>query len=136
MTSFKKLSVLWLPLILYMSLMWHLSSRPIEVPSLDIPFLDKFLHLIEYAIFGFLLARAVSFDAKPDRKIAFSILIIFLAVAWGALDEYHQSFVETRDANVWDFVFDCCGAGLGNFLFISLLPNGNRLEFGNKLFIK
>jgi len=107
---------LWSPLIIYMAFMWFLSSQSGDkIQLVPIPFLDKVLHFLEYLIFGFLVARVISLPEGKKSRIRLFISVIVIALIWGAIDELHQSFVPLRDANLFDLIADCIGAGAGQF---------------------
>ena len=72
----------------------------------------KLAHFTEYAILGFLAARA--FRSYP-RWFLISLMLI---VVYALLDEYHQSFVPSRTASVFDSLIDTAG-GLSALIFIS-----------------
>ena len=93
------------------------STNKIKI-TIDIPYIDKVFHIGEYAFFSFLLARALAAGKKPENKIIFWGTVFLLACAWGIIDEFHQSFVITRQASIFDVFADCIGAGLGQFLII------------------
>jgi VanZ family protein len=69
----------------------------------------KLAHLTEYAILGFLAARA--FRTSPHLAIRrrWFLISLGLIVAYALLDEYHQSFVPTRTASVFDSFIDMTG---------------------------
>jgi VanZ family protein len=66
----------------------------------------KIAHLTEYAILGFLAARA--FRASPIRARWFLISAV-LIVVYALFDEYHQSFVPSRTASIYDSLIDMTG---------------------------
>ena len=108
----------WVPVYLYTTLIFIVSSIPRPLPpGLQFPFLDKGLHMIEYGILGFLLARALSSDSPPRLSHSFRMWAILFAVLYGATDEWHQLFVPMREASVADLFFDGVGASLGQFFF-------------------
>lgn len=72
----------------------------------------KLAHFTEYAILGFLAARAF----RPYRRW-FLISAILIAV-YALLDEYHQTFVPSRTASIFDSFIDMAG-GLTALIFIS-----------------
>ena len=72
----------------------------------------KLAHFTEYAILGFLAARA--FRPRPRW---FLISLILIAV-YALLDEYHQSFVPSRTASIFDSLIDTAG-GLSALIFVS-----------------
>ena len=63
----------------------------------------KLAHFTEYAILGFLAARA--FRPRPRWFLICAILIVVYAL----LDEYHQSFVPSRTASIFDSLIDSAG---------------------------
>lgn len=97
-----------LPAILYLAFTWLASSQTADSFPSDIN--DKIAHIGEYGLLALLLVFAFTgFDAErigPGSLLA----VLFLSVAWGVLDEYHQSFVATRESSVLDLVADGAGA--------------------------
>jgi VanZ family protein len=78
-------------------------------------FLRKCCHVIEYAVFGFLIFRALSHSSTPLPawswpRVGGALLIVFL---YAASDEYHQRFVPTRTPRVLDVSIDTAGGALG-----------------------
>ena len=63
----KKFFRYWLPLYLYAGIIFYMSSLSHPLPKVSIPYFDKFLHLIEYGVFGILAARA--FKNSPREKL-------------------------------------------------------------------
>ena len=63
----------------------------------------KVAHFTEYAILGFLAARA--FRSYP-RWFAISVALV---VVYALIDEYHQSFVPSRTASIFDSLIDMAG---------------------------
>lgn len=92
-----------LPALLYMGLIFWMSSRPAPESLQTWPILwgMKAVHLVEYAILCLLwlwgLARATRW---PFRRVA--LLAVLLTFLWGVSDELHQSFVPGRTARVTD----------------------------------
>jgi VanZ family protein len=72
----------------------------------------KVAHFTEYAILGFLAARAFRIH---QRWFLISLLLI---VAYALIDEYHQSFVPSRTASILDSFIDMAG-GLSALIFVS-----------------
>jgi len=72
----------------------------------------KLAHFTEYAILGFLAARA--FRTSPRWFLISAVLIVVYAL----LDEYHQSFVPSRTASIFDSLIDMAG-GISALIFIS-----------------
>ena len=75
----------------------------------------KAAHVTEYAILAVLLFRALV--GGGNRRTAHAWLVIFLAGAYAAFDEYHQSFVASRTGSPRDVAIDVCGALVGVMLY-------------------
>ena len=69
----------------------------------------KIAHFTEYAILAYLAARA--FRTSPQAALANRwFLVAFALVAVYALfDEYHQTYVPSRTASIYDSLLDMCG---------------------------
>ncbi len=102
-------------LVLWCAVTWKLSSErdPASYVGVDLELPDKLVHGIEYAVGGFLAAAAL----RRDRRFWTWTTAVVFCVAWGALDEFHQSFVPGRDATVMDLAADAVGAAVGAFAF-------------------
>lgn len=124
--DFSKNLKFWFPVIVYSGIIYLGSSIPGKIAPSPIPFLDKILHMLEYAPFGFLIGRAL-FYARPRRMGAkiFMAAITFLCLLYGLMDEYHQSFVLGRDSSLWDALADTVGGFLGGLVFIFRKGYGN-----------
>ncbi len=76
----------WLPVILYVGLIFGASS----VPGRDIPTLfpgsDKLEHLTEYGLFGLLLGRAFRFTVGGGRGKIWSLSTVLLGGFVGGMD--------------------------------------------------
>jgi VanZ family protein len=102
---------LWAPPIAYMIIIFTLSAQPDPVPALTERFWDKTLHFVGYAGLCVLFCRAF---AGERVALAAALVCAFVATsAYGASDEFHQSFTPGRSASILDWVADTVGAGLG-----------------------
>lgn len=73
--------------------------------------LRKAAHPGEYAVLGWLVARALE---QPWRgTVAIALQALALCAAFAALDELHQSFVPSRGAAPTDVALDSLGAAAG-----------------------
>jgi VanZ family protein len=121
----------WLPLCVYMSAVFVVSSMP-TLPTPDPKLLkpDKLWHFLEYAILGFLAFRAFQ-NASGEwvNRHPYLLAILFVAV-FGATDEIHQSFVSGRDANPLDWMADATGGALamGVIRLKNMRTNANRAK--------
>jgi VanZ family protein len=72
-------------------------------------FTRKLAHFSEYALLGLLAARA--FRTSPNSTISsyWFKISLFLVIGYALLDEYHQSFVPSRTASIFDSFIDITG---------------------------
>jgi VanZ family protein len=108
-------------------LLWLKPDSSLETVALIQFCVRKAAHLTEYAILALLLCRAVF--RGTNLKWAMSTLfvsawIVCVLVATG--DEFHQSFIESREASLWDVMIDAGGAIFG--LLIGRVSRGGALR--------
>lgn len=110
----RKLVMAWAPAVLYMALIWVLSSLTLRTHfPFEVPLRDKGIHFVEYAVLGFLVFHA-TLATWPRRPIVRTFLVaVLITIAWGVLDEMHQAFVPTRAAETLDLLADSVGAVTG-----------------------
>ena len=95
-------------LLLYCSFIYWLSSKPaIPMPMLFLH-QDKIHHLGAYFIMGVLAWRC--FRMYLSKPVLIGLCSVLFCSLYGASDEWHQSFVEGRTADVFDWVADTLGA--------------------------
>ena len=99
----------WVPVILYAGLIFTVSSFPLPPPKVEIPFIDKFAHLVEYGILGFLFYRALRVSRLAKQVF---ILAIIFSILYALSDEIHQFFVPGRKFDFWDLAADSLGVVL------------------------
>ena len=123
----------WLPPLVWMALIWSMSSDPGSADNSAGPFawimtvlfpwatpaqielahlaVRKLGHMIEYAILAVLWFRTL----YTGRRLPFTssaLAALAISVAWAIADEFHQSFVPSRNASAFDVIFDSTGASL------------------------
>jgi VanZ family protein len=99
---------LWLPVILYMAAIFFASSIPDPPVPSDVS--DVSLHETAYFGLTLLLIRALSRERWSGVTLATLAAAWCIAVAYGATDEWHQSFVPNRHAELRDLGSDAIGA--------------------------
>lgn len=93
---------------LAMFLATHLPMPKVEAAPQNT---DKLVHLVMYGGFSFLLAVWLTSRMVSKAKVIGGTL--GMGAIYGLLDELLQIPIESRSADVWDFVMDLCGAVLG-----------------------
>lgn len=114
---------LWLPVVLWMFLIFHFSSGRVPVASIiywqDFA-VKKTGHFFLFGILVVFLYRALQGESV-DRKKAI-IWAIVIAIFYGATDEFHQMFTQGREARLRDVFIDGAGATAIGYLIYSVLP--------------
>ena len=108
----------WLPVVAWAALIFGLSS--ISGLSTNLGFWDLLLrkaaHVVEYAILGALLLRAL------ERELP----ALVAGVAYACTDEIHQHFVPGRNGSPLDLLIDAAGVLLGVVLLQRARRSGQR----------
>jgi len=117
MKSRLKKQLRFLPPLLWMALIFYLSSRQRLAVSgnyLVSFMIFKTLHIIEYGILFFLWHFALRENGLGPYKNKKSIkLAAIISILYGIFDELHQTFVPTREGKLRDVFID----SLGVFIF-------------------
>ncbi|MBI5568034.1 MAG: VanZ family protein [Chloroflexi bacterium] len=110
----KKSLNLWLPVLLWMGVIFigsSIGSMPQVGGDTTDAIVHRTAHLIEFALLGWLVLRALSDGRLPDRR-TFIIALIVVTV-YGASDELHQRFTPGRSSELSAVVFDAVGGLIG-----------------------
>ncbi len=112
--SAKRFLWLWLPLLVWMGVIFWGSSIG-NMPQVGGVATDTIVHrgahLLEFAILGWLVLRAIGADRPVTRR---ELLIALMTVAlYGASDEFHQRFTPGRNSELSAVVFDTVGGLIG-----------------------
>ncbi len=102
--------------------MFFLSSLSKPLPGIEIPFLDKALHICEFIIFALLLSRALKNSSKKILFQNFKIIAVLVSVLYGISDEYHQYFTSERQCSLWDVLADSIGGTIGVLIYGRYCP--------------
>jgi VanZ family protein len=139
--KWRSLIIYWLPVIGWMALIFSASSdrmsfehssrilAPIlhflfphlsaEAVNAIVFYIRKCAHLTEYAILALLFWRALRKPVRKDRRPwegGHARLAVMLVALYAASDEFHQSFVPSRQASVVDVMIDTIGGVVGILL--------------------
>ena len=90
----------------------------------------KIAHFTEYAILGFLAARAFRTSPRPAISQRWFLICATLVVVYALIDEYHQSFVPSRTASLFDSMIDMAG-GLTALLIVRRRAADSTHEHGS-----
>lgn len=87
------------------------------IPDVGFRFADKAVHFFMYGGLGLLFARAMH---NPPRTTRVRVVVasFLLVVALGALDEWHQHFIQGRSTEFADWVADSSGGFLGALVWV------------------
>jgi VanZ family protein len=125
----------WGSVVGYCAVLFVLSAQPdLQVPS-PFPLSDKLVHFFLYAGLGWLWARAVKWSL-PEwsiHKILFMTLLF--TGGYGFSDEWHQSYVPGRFAELQDVVADAVGGIVGGYCYLlwrQKRRTGNEEEQGQR----
>ena len=113
----KKFIYYWLPVIIYCLLIFIQSSYPSPESIPALPYIDKILHFVAYAILGVLFFRAFRTQRFKENINLVIVLSILSSSLYGLSDEIHQYFVPCRDTDIMDFFADVMGSICGVFIF-------------------
>lgn len=106
----------YLPVLLWMSLIFYFSSIPglrSGTSSIAIEiFLRKSAHIFEYLILAILLGRIFNFYWKT-QSLKIGIATFLISIFYAISDEVHQFFVDDRSGRVFDVMIDGIGILLG-----------------------
>ena len=108
----------WLPLLIYVGLIFLLSSLS-KMPHTILSFVpDKLLHFIEYALLAALTARAINSLPRPNAWWLVLLVTMGVVAVLGVLDELYQSTIPHRHPDVLDWVADAAGGLAGGICYL------------------
>lgn len=115
----------WLPPIGWCILIFVFSSREGLPVSLERG-TDKIAHFLAYSVLGYLLARA-----RAVSGVSLVVILVF-GLMYAASDEWHQSFVPNRSADLFDWIADALGvfAGVLSYHFLQRRSGERRSSPG------
>lgn len=108
-------------------LLWLFPNITEESISLTHFLVRKAAHITEYAILGWLAARAFIGSSRELLRREWFLAALVLVVLHALMDEYHQSFVPTRTGSLYDSGIDVAGGliGLIGFSYLRRRRAGN-----------
>ncbi len=120
-----------LPAFIWMAFIFTLSSIPgSTLASIEFPYAHPIAHTLLYAMLYYLFYRALGHQQFSTFLSEYRTGIAFLFVAaYGASDEYHQSFTPGRTEEFKDFLIDVM-AGLVVMVAIVLINKSRGVGKG------
>ena len=119
----------WLPAIIYMAVIFAMSSLPAPEPAKQVPifFEIKLVHIVEYGI----LCGLIIFALLNTMKVPLVQLLVFailLTVLYGISDEIHQAFNPARTARWQDVVANLTGSSIVAISYAWTAKNFNGVK--------
>lgn len=111
-------------------IMWLFPNTTSETLAVIHLITRKAAHFTEYAILGFLAARAFRTSERPSVSQRWFLISVTLIVVYALMDEYHQTFVPTRTGSIFDSLIDMAG-GLTALLVVKWRA-GKATDFTNE----
>ena len=110
--------VYWVPIPVYLGLIF-LASSISRIPfKLPVAWLDKVIHFVEYAVLAILVARAVRSLRWPRTWWATWLVTVAAVLVFGSLDELYQGTVAGRNSDLLDLLADVSGGALGSLTYL------------------
>ena len=91
----------------------YLASGSSDAPQLLMTFSDVPAHAAAYAVLAVVMLRGLTGARLAGVPARTALLAAILATAYGVTDEFHQSFVAGRHAELRDVAADALGATAG-----------------------
>lgn len=126
----------WGPVLLWMSVIFYISSYP-TIKTSTVQWEDfsvkKLAHVLEYGFLAILMFRALRREGIASGKAG--ILAVLFVFLYGSSDEIHQRFTTGRDSKFRDVLIDTFGSGVAIAFLWKLLPKAPQKlkKWGRKL---
>ena len=116
-TTASRFTKYWVPVIIYATFIFYLSSITGQYTPKWFAHQDVILHIIEYAIFAFLVNRAFK-EYYPRLSFMGRFLwVFFFSIIYAVSDEFHQIFVPNRFPSLYDITYDGIGIFITNIFY-------------------
>lgn len=116
-TTASRFTKYWVPVIIYATFIFYLSSIPGQYTPKWFAHQDVILHIIEYAIFALLANRAFKEYYPRLSFMRRFFWVFFLSIVYAASDEFHQAFVPNRFPSLYDITYDGIGIFITNIFY-------------------
>ncbi len=101
-----------------------MSSVSTPAESDPFPHFDKVAHFLVYGALALLIFRGFSGTFGSNKFLLAAIITVVVTVGYGMSDEFHQSYVPTRNSDINDIAAD----GIGAMTAVTLLYIRRRLS--------
>jgi VanZ family protein len=101
--------------VCWMGAIYLASEQPRLPGPSGVPGFDKLAHFGAYGLMATLWVRALAVSLRPRTAACLAWLV---ASAFGVTDEFHQSFVPGRSAELADWVADSAGAAVAVVVYV------------------
>jgi len=108
----------WLPVLLYITVIIALSSRPNLASPFHFYSGDKLAHVMEYFVLGWIIVRALRHTFFSRSVLVAVLIAIALGVTVGAGDELFQAHIPGRQSSPWDLLADFMGVALAQVTYL------------------
>ncbi len=98
--------------LIYMALIFYLSSYPLEMRLFPFHFRDKLIHAVMYGVLASLVYLTLEGMNVPGRYVL--TLAFTISFLYGVSNEIYQHFIPWRRAEILDVVAN----GVGAFCFL------------------
>lgn len=88
----------------------------------------KCAHIAEYFILGSLLFRSFRLGSMGTRAWRWAFYSMIVVVLYAVSDEFHQSFVSTRTASIFDVGFDSIGGIIAQVMSVLWHQTGCNIK--------
>ena len=100
---------------IYPLLRWILPAASPRMLHLFHLGIRKLAHITEFGVFSVMVFRGIR-SGRSGWRLDWALSTFFIALAFAAMDEWHQSFVPVRQASARDVAIDALGAVLAQVL--------------------
>jgi VanZ family protein len=115
---FQAFALYWLPVLLYVGVIFTLSSRPNLKAPLPFENGDKVCHMLEYGGLGILMARALRASGRISGPLGAALVVVAVGAAIAAADENFQRLIPGRDSSVYDWMADVTGLVFAQIFYL------------------
>jgi VanZ family protein len=116
----------WLPVLVYLTVIFSLSAQPNLKPPMSFQNSDKFWHVLEYGGLGLLLGRALRAGMSGRSALLAAGVALAVGSMIGASDEVFQRGVPGRDSSVSDWAADTVAVALAQGALLWLARDPRR----------